>query len=76
MSNVDFVEQYYERIATDPVYRAQLLADPVGVLCEEFGYTPGPSLKIEIIEQAEDTIVIVVPPQPAAGQDIERELTR
>ena len=76
MSNADFVEQYYERIATDPDYRAKLLADPVGVVCEEFGYAPGPNLKIEIIEQVEDTIVIMVPPQPEAGEDMERELTR
>lgn len=71
MSNVDFVEENYERIATDADYRARLIADPVGVLCAEFGYTPGPDLKIEIIEQVEDTIVIMVPPGPEAGQDIE-----
>ena len=74
MSSPDFVEEYYERIAADPVYRARLLADPVGVLCEEFGYTPSADLKIEIIEQAEDTIVIVVPPRPEAGEDVEAAL--
>jgi hypothetical protein len=75
VSNADFVERYYERIATDPDYRARLLADPVGVVCAEFGYTPGPDLKIEIIEQVEDTIVIMVPPKPEAGQDTEQALT-
>lgn len=76
MSNADFVERYYERIATDPDYRARLLADPVAVVCEEFGYTPGPDLKIEIVEQADDMIVIMVPAKPEAGLDIEKELTR
>lgn len=76
MSNADFVERNYERIATDSAYRARLLADPVGVVCEEFGYTPGPDLKIEIIEQVEDTIVIMVPPRPEAGADMGQELTR
>lgn len=76
MSGADFVERHYERIASDPAYRARLLADPVGVLCAEFGYTPGPDLKIEIVEQAEDTIVIMVPPRPEASQDLERELSR
>jgi hypothetical protein len=76
VSNADFVEQYYERIATDLDYRARLLADPVAVVCEEFGYTPGPDLKIEIVEQADDTIVIMVPAKPEAGLDIEKELTR
>jgi hypothetical protein len=76
VSNADFVARYYERIATDPAYRAKLLADPVGVVCEEFGYTPGPDLKIEIIEQVEDTIVIMVPPRPEAGENLEQELTR
>ena len=75
MSNADFVEKNYERIATDPVYRAQLIADPVGVMCAEFGYTPGPDFKIEIIEQAKDTIVILVPPKPEAGEDTEKALT-
>ena len=42
MRDLDFVEKNYERIATDPDYRARLLADPVGVVCEEFGYTPTP----------------------------------
>ena len=76
MSNADFVEKNYERIATDPGYRAKLIADPVGIVCEEFGYTPGPDFRIEIVEQAEDTIVIMVPPKPEPGQDIELELTR
>ena len=75
MSDTDFVEKNYERIATDPSYRARLLADPVGVVCDEFGYAPGPDFQIEIIEQMEDTIVIVVPPKPEAGADVEQELT-
>ncbi len=68
MSNADFVEKNYDRIATDPDYRAKLIADPVGVVCAEFGYTPGPDFKIEIIEQVEDTIVIMVPPKPERGR--------
>lgn len=76
MSDTDFVERYYERIATDPAYRARLLADPVGVVCEQFGYGPGPDLKIEIIEQVDDTVVILVPPRPEAGHDLEEELAR
>ncbi|MFG1379159.1 hypothetical protein [Xanthobacter autotrophicus] len=74
MSNADFVEKNYERIATDPDYRAKLIADPVGVVCEEFGYTPDPDFRIEIIEQTEDTIVIMVPPKPEAGQDLPVDL--
>lgn len=74
MSDADFVEKNYERIATDPDYRARLLANPVGVVCEEFGYTPGPDFKIEIIEQEDDTIVIMVPPKPSAGEDFEQAL--
>lgn len=76
MSDTDFVERYYERIASDPAYRARLLADPVGVLCGEFGYSPDPDLRIEVIEQVEDTIVIIVPPKPEAGQNMEQELDR
>lgn len=76
MSNADFVEKDYERIATDPAYRARLLADPVAVVSKQFGYTPGPDLKIEIIEQQDDTVVIMVPPRPEPGQDIEQELAR
>lgn len=76
MSNADFVEKNYERIATDRGYRAKLIADPVGIVCEEFGYTPGPDFRIEIVEQAEDTIVIMVPPKPEEGEDMEQALTQ
>ena len=76
MRSPDFVEATYERIATDPAYRARLLADPVATVSAEFGYTPGPDLKIEIIEQADDTIIIIVPPKPEAGEDLERALER
>lgn len=74
MSNADFVEKTYERIATDPDYRARLIADPVGVVCAEFGYTPGPDFRIEIIEQVEDTIVIMVPPKPEVVADVPVDL--
>lgn len=76
MSSPDFVERYYERIATDLAYRARLLADPVAVVSEEFGYVPGPDLKIEVIEQVEDTIIIIVPPRPETGRDIGQTLAR
>jgi len=76
MSNADFVEKNYERIATDPEYRAKLLADPVGVVCAEFGYTPGPDFKIEIIEQAQDTIVIMVPAKPEVGADMQVDMQK
>lgn len=76
MSNADFVEKNYERIATDPEYRAKLLADPVGVVCAEFGYTPGPDFKIEIIEQAQDTIVIMVPAKPEVGADMQADMQK
>jgi len=76
MSNADFVEKNYERIATDPEYRAKLLADPVGVVCAEFGYTPGPDFKIEIIEQAQDTIVIMVPVKPEVGADMQVDMQK
>lgn len=76
MSNADFVEKNYERIATDPEYRAKLLADPVGVVCAEFGYTPGPDFKIEIIEQAQDTIVIMVPAKPEVSADMQADMQK
>ncbi|MEP9351099.1 hypothetical protein [Xanthobacter sp. KR7-225] len=76
MSTADFVEKNYERIATDPDYRAKLIADPVGVVCAEFGYTPAPDFKIEIVEQVEDTIIIMVPPKPEAEPGIEIVLER
>ena len=41
MSNANFVEQYYyERIATDPDYRAKLLADPVVVVARSSAMRP------------------------------------
>ena len=41
VSNANFVEQYYyERIATDPDYRAKLLADPVVVVARSSAMRP------------------------------------
>ncbi len=76
MKDSDFVEKNYERIATDPDYRARLLADPVAVVSDTFGYSPGPDLKIEIIAQADDTFVIMVPPKPGPDEDLETALNR
>lgn len=76
MSSTAFVEEDYERIATDPEYRARLLADPVGVVCKLFGYTPKPGFAIEVIEQVEDTIVIVIPPRPQTDANLEQALSQ
>lgn len=76
MSSAGFVEEDYERIATDPEYRARLLADPGDDVCKLFGYTPEAGFAVEVIEQVEDTIVIVMPPRPQTGANLEQALSQ
>ena len=74
--NKNFAEEHYRRIIYDKDYRTRLLENPKNVLCEEFGYPVTDALKLEVIEQQEDTIVIMIPPKPVNSQNHEEDLER
>ncbi|CDR13360.1 hypothetical protein [Streptomyces iranensis] len=62
------------QIVNDPTYRARLFADPKRVLCEESGYRPREDFAVEVVEERDDTIVILLPARPRDGEDFEGRL--
>lgn len=55
----------YRRICEDTAYRQALIDDPRAVLSEEYGCEVPEDVKIQVIEQRDDTLTLVVPIQPA-----------
>ncbi|AUR52571.1 nitrile hydratase subunit alpha [Aquella oligotrophica] len=73
MSN-DFVEEHFQRITSDLEYRKNLIANPKEVLGQEYGCSIAKNTNIEIVEQDEDTIIIMLPAKPESEDDILSEL--
>ena len=53
----------------DPAFRAQLLADPKGVLGEEFGITVPDSIEIKVQESDLNTIYLALPPSSDLSEE-------
>ncbi|MCM6773776.1 hypothetical protein NDR87_09875 [Nocardia sp. CDC159] len=69
----DYITAYYTRLMVDPDYRRELLADPTAAITEEYGCRPD-GVRIEAVEQREDTVVILLPAPPEPGADLEHRL--
>lgn len=72
--NNDFVEEHFQRITSDLEYRKDLIVNPKEVLAREYGCSIGKGINIEIVEQDEDTIVIMLPAKPESEGDVLSEL--
>jgi hypothetical protein len=68
MSTDRFTEQYRQLIA-DPDARAELINDPKAALTAYFGAVVEGDYRIEVIDQRADTITVVIPAPPEAGDD-------
>jgi hypothetical protein len=67
--------QIVARAQQDPAYRQALLADPRAALEQAFGHELPPNLRVQVIEQAPDTIYLLLPPAAqASGELSEAEL--
>ncbi|MGE4047334.1 MAG: hypothetical protein AB7F35_20900 [Acetobacteraceae bacterium] len=64
----DFFTNHYCLLRSDPAARRRLIDDPVAGLKEYFGSVPDGEYRIEVIPQDPDTITIVLPAPPVAGQ--------
>ncbi|MDX3349398.1 nitrile hydratase subunit alpha [Streptomyces anthocyanicus] len=62
------------RLVNDSAYRARLIADPKAVLCEESGHHPREDFAVEVLEQRDDTVVILLPAKPEDDEDFEERL--
>jgi len=66
MINLYCLEDFYNRLKNDLEYRSHVIKNPKQAMCELHGVDASsiPDVKFEIIEQAEDTITIVLPVKP------------
>ena len=71
MNNITFVEDHYQKITVNLDYRQKLINNPKQTLSEEYGCIIQDQVAIEIIEQDEDTIVIMLPEKPKTNIDME-----
>ncbi len=55
---------------SDPDYKKRLLADPASVFKQE-GMPVSDSLKLKVIEEKRDEIVVVLPKMPEEGPKVE-----
>jgi len=55
----------------DLQFRARLKADPVAAVQEAFGVNWNPEIKLEVIEESADRVVLVLPALVAAANDEE-----
>ncbi|MBF6332220.1 hypothetical protein [Nocardia transvalensis] len=67
-------DAFYRRLNADAEYRKQLIADPKATLCATSGYPPDDSFAVEVIQQLDNTMVMLLPASPQPGQDFEQRL--
>lgn len=65
----DVFTEHYRLLSTDPIARAELIADPRAGLTTHFGSVPDGDYRIEVIEQRADTITILLPAPPQDAAD-------
>ncbi len=74
MANATSWEQQWGQVVaqawSDDGYKQRLLADPAAVMAEQ-GLTPPAGKQVRIIEDAADTLSIVLPPKPDELSDDE-----
>lgn len=58
------IDAQYQQIAGDPEYRQKLIADPKGFLGAEYGYQFPAEVKLRIMEQSENKIMLFIPAKP------------
>lgn len=65
------VQDLLTKFATnDPKYRAALLRDPKMVLEKQLNTTLPASMTVKAVEESADTVYVVVPFVPKAGQEL------
>ena len=58
-----------EKAVEDPGFRSQLIADPKGVIQQEFGVTIPDSMTIEVHESDLETVHLALPPSPHLSEE-------
>ncbi len=58
-----------EKAAEDAGFRAQLVADPKGILNQEFGITVPDNVNVVVHESDMQTVHLALPPSPALNEE-------
>ena len=57
------------KAAVDSAFRAQLVADPKGVMNQEFGITVPDNIDIVVVESDMRTVYLALPPDPVLDEE-------
>jgi len=60
-------QRIVQRSLEDDAFRQQLLADPKAAVEQELGTQLPPGIRVEAVEEAPDTVYLVIPPASQAG---------
>ncbi len=58
-----------EKASEDSAFRAQLVADPKGVLNQEFGITVPDNIEVKVHESDMRTVHLALPPSPVLDEE-------
>ena len=65
---LDFFSAHYDLLRRDPAARSRLIDDPVAGLKAYFGAMPDGAYRIEVVPQAPNRIVLMLPTPPAGRE--------
>ena len=76
MSGPELTAHIIEKSMKDPAFRQRLLADPKSTIEQETGQPYPPGMRIKVVEEDSDVLVLAIPKVPAAasGELSEAEL--
>jgi len=72
--NNEYTERVVARAERDENYRSQLLSDPGKAIADEFGIEVPDTVKIRVLEEGADEVVLVLPSKTGPGALREDEL--
>jgi len=73
MTETTIQTQLMTRSVKDPVFRQQVLADPKKVLADEYHIHLPEQVSVHVLEEAPNTLSIVLPPQEEVVQELSDE---
>jgi len=67
-SEQELRDKIIEKAWTDSAFKSRLLADPKSAIEEAFGVKIPSGLKLQVLEETDDTYYLVLPQSPAQAQ--------
>jgi hypothetical protein len=67
-------EALIRRSLKDETFRQRLLANPKATIEQELGERLPADLKVQVLEETQDTVYLVLPPSRAAGELSDKDL--